>query len=113
MQTPVWIGQKASYKGYIAENFVQNEFRSQLSYPTYSWEEARGEIEFLHRCQDGEVIPVEVKSGSRTRARSLRTYVERYAPSKTVKLIGAAGGNDQDSNSLVWPLYYAKFLKRL
>lgn len=107
------LGQKASYKGYIAENFVQNEFRSQLSYPTYSWEEARGEIEFLHRCQDGEVIPVEVKSGSRTRAKSLRTYVERYAPSKTVKLIGAAGGNDEDSSSLVWPLYYAKFLKRL
>ena len=40
---------------------VQNEFRSQLSYPNYSWEEARGEIEFLHRCQDGEVIPVGVK----------------------------------------------------
>ena len=34
-----------SYKGYIAENFVQNEWIAQQGGPTYSWEYARSEIE--------------------------------------------------------------------
>ena len=100
--------QMASYKGYIAENFVQNELRATGICPTYSWEQARSQIEFLHRCRNGDIIPVEVKSGSRTRAKSLHSFVKRYQPSKTVKLIGGRG--DGDSNYIVWPLYYAQFL---
>jgi predicted AAA+ superfamily ATPase len=106
------LAQKTSYKGFIAENFVQNELRARVEYPTYSWETARSKIEFLHKCQSGEIIPVEVKSGSRTRAKSLRSFVERYSPSKTVKLIGSAGGIN-DSSTIVWPLYYAQFLREV
>ena len=105
------LAQKINYKGYIAENFVQNELRVSVCYPTYSWERARSEIEFII-YQGGEVIPVEVKSGSRTRAKSLSAYIARYAPAKTVKLVGAAvGGNDD--NRIVWPLYYAQYLRKL
>ena len=105
--------QAASYKGFIAENFVQNELRARMQYPTYSWAEGRSEIEFLHRCRDGEIIPVEVKSGSRTQARSLRAYVERYAPKHTVKLVGKAGKWPDEGPNLVWPLYYTRFLNKL
>ena len=107
------LAQKLSYKGYIAENFVQNELRATIGYPTYSWETARAEIEFIHKCKDGEIIPAEVKSGNRTRARSLRSYVERYSPSKTVKLIGSVGSNNQETTNVVWPLYYAQFLREI
>ena len=50
----------------------------------FSWHKARAEIELVHRCKDGEIIPVEVKSGSRTRAKSLASYLERYHPSRAV-----------------------------
>ena len=105
--------QKLSHKGFIAENFVQNELRTRVAYPTYSWATANAEIEFLHKGQDGGIIPVEVKSSSRTRARSLRSFVQRYSPEKTVKLIGAPGKTENDDPNLVWPLYYAQFLGEL
>ena len=107
------LAQKVNYKGYIAENFVQNELRARVAYPTYSWEEARGEIEFLHKDKQGSIIPVEVKSGSRTRAKSLQSYVDRYKPKYTIKLIGSVGGNNDDTKNLVWPLYYTQFLNSL
>ena len=105
--------QKTAYKGYIAENFVQNEFRANGTYPSYSWELARGEIEFLLKSKNGEIVPVEVKSGARTRAKSLQAYIDRYKPTKSVKLIGAVGGNNEDKTKVVWPLYYAQFLKTI
>jgi len=105
--------QAASYKGFIAENFVQNELRSRVRNPTYSWAEGHGEIEFLHRCQSGEIIPVEVKSGVRTKAKSLRAYIERYAPAHTVKLTGTEGKWPDKGRDLVWPLYYAQHLDAL
>ncbi len=98
--------QRFNYKGYIAENFVQNELIAQQGSPTYSWEYARCEIEFIYKTDDGNIIPIEVKSGKRTRAKSLSVYVQRYAPEKTIKLIGSTG-SIQDSKALVLPLYYA------
>ncbi|MDC0403883.1 AAA family ATPase [Porticoccaceae bacterium] len=100
------------YKGYIAENFVQNELRLQQSEPTYSWEYARSEVEFLYRTANGQIIPVEVKSGKRTRAKSLGVYVDRYMPSQSVKLVGTTGSLD-DPTAIVLPLYYASKLGKV
>ena len=49
--------QDVSFKGYVAENFVQVELSARVGYPTYGWEQAQAEIEFLHRCRDGEIVP--------------------------------------------------------
>jgi uncharacterized protein len=106
------LAQKMSYKGYLAENFVQNELRAQGHTATYAWEEARSQIEFIFKTNNSELIPVEVKSGSRTRAKSLAAYIERYAPARTLKLVGTAGGTSEGPN-LVWPLYYAQFLMKV
>jgi len=95
-----------NYKGYIAENFVQNELIAQQGSPTYSWEYARAEVEFLYKCDNGNILPVEVKSGKRTRAKSLKVYVDRYEPKTTIKLIGSTGSVENDK-ALVLPLYYA------
>ena len=104
--------QSTSYKGYIAENFVQTELCVRVGHPTYGWQQARAEVEFLHRSKDGEIVPVEVKSGARTRARSLRSYIDRYAPSRAIKLIGGSGGR-QGNPIETWPLYDAQFLGEL
>ena len=102
--------QKYHYKGYVAENFIQNELLALFGTPTYSWEYARSEIEFLYKTEAGDIIPVEVKSGKRTRAKSLQTYVQRYSPAATLKLIGSTGSLD-DTVAKVLPLYYVSKVK--
>lgn len=104
--------QQMIVKGFIAENFVQNELRVKGIYPSYSWNEGNSEIEFLYKTQEGEIIPVEIKSGKRTRAKSLQVYKKKYQPERTLKLMGAVGGN-QDKKDLVWPVYYASFITTL
>ena len=96
------------FKGVIAENFVQNELLSYGYSETYSWSVNTAEIEFIIE-KGNDVIPVEVKAGNNTKAKSLNSYKERYNPKKTVKLIGSAGGTD--TTDIVLPLYYTNFLK--
>ena len=85
---------------------VQNGWITQQGGPTYSWEYARSEIEFLFKSSTDALIPVQVKSGKRTRAKSLSVYVDRYSPQKNIKLVGAKGCVD-DPKALVLPLYFA------
>lgn len=102
--------QAFEYKGFIAENLVQQELAVLGMSPTYSWQEARAEIEFLLSDGTGNIIPVEVKSGKRTRAKSLQSYIERYAPGQTIKLTGTQGSSPLEQKNLVLPLYYARYI---
>ncbi len=56
-----------TYKGYLAENFVAQEFRCAGVDKIYSWRERTAEVEFLREV-NGKVLPVEVKSGRNTQA---------------------------------------------
>ncbi len=100
-----------AYRGFMAENFVQTEMCARVGYPTYGWAEGRAEIEFLHQARNGEIVPVEVKS-RRRRARSLSSYIARYAPERAVTLtVEPRGGRDGVVTN--WPLYEAQFLREL
>ena len=100
------------YKGYVAENFVQQELAAMGLEPGYSWHGARAEIEFVFSDDGGQIIPVEVKSGQRTRSKSLQTYVQKYQPRKSFKLTGTRGsdGKGESGSPTVLPLYYLKYL---
>lgn len=98
------------YKGYIAENFVQQEFAAIGIDPSYSWGDARAEIEFVIATDEGLVVPVEVKSGVRTRAKSLQSYITKCAPHKTLKLTGTQGSAPEEQTHIVLPLYYAEYV---
>lgn len=98
------------YKGFVAENFVQQEFAAQGLDPTYSWGDARAEIEFIVTDDDGNIIPVEVKSGKRTRARSLQSYITKCSPHKTIKLTGTQGSSPLEQTHIVLPLYYTEYV---
>lgn len=102
--------QKTKYKGFIAENFFLTEYRSRIGYPIYSWGQERSEIEFLHRGNSGNIIPLEVKSGTRTRARSLEFYIARYKPSHAVKFANVHSVT-RDGVVSTWPLYDVQFLR--
>lgn len=99
------IRQKTIFKGFIAENFVQNELIARGLDQTYSWEQNQAQIEFVIRNNRGEIVPVEVKSGKTTQAKSLKSYIDRYNPSLAIKLIGARGAKHEILNTV--PLYYA------
>lgn len=99
------------YKGYIAENFVQQEFAAIGIEPSFSWGDSRAEIEFIITNEEGLVVPVEVKSGNRTRAKSLQSYITKCAPRKTVKLTGTQGSGPEEKTHIVMPLYYAEFIQ--
>ena len=98
------------YKGYIAENFVQQELSALSIEPSFSWNDARAEIEFIIANDEGEIIPVEVKSGLRTRAKSLQSYITKCSPVKTIKLTGTQGSETSQKEHIVMPLYYAKYV---
>lgn len=68
-----------SFKGYFAENFVAQEFLYAGAYPLTGWEEKTAELEFL-RSIEGSIIPIEVKSGWVTQAKSLKVFRDRYHP---------------------------------
>lgn len=74
-----------NFKGFIAEVFVAQEMKALLNDELYSWQENQSEIEFLMRYRDN-LIPVEVKSGNRTKAKSLSVYKNKYTPNISVKL---------------------------
>ncbi len=72
-----------TYKGYFAENYVAQELLASLQQPLYSWQENRSEIEFL--CEvEGNVIPIEVKSGRITHSGSLKKFTGKYYPPYSV-----------------------------
>lgn len=98
------------YKGFVAENFVQQEFAAQGLDPSFSWGDARAEIEFIITDDEGRVIPVEVKSGKRTRARSLESYIKKCSPHKTIKLTSTQDSSALEQVNLVLPLYYSEYV---
>ncbi|MCY3853559.1 MAG: DUF4143 domain-containing protein [Gammaproteobacteria bacterium] len=104
--------QKSTYKGFIAENFFLTEYRARVGYPIYSWTQERAEIEFLHRGKNGDIIPLEVKSGKRTRARSLESYIARHQPEHAIKFANVPNVTRCRVVS-TWPLYDVQFLRDL
>jgi predicted AAA+ superfamily ATPase len=97
------------YKGYYAENFVAQEFIASGCGKLFSWAGKESEIEFL-RVIDNTVVSIEVKSGQRTKAKSLLVYKNKYSPELVIKI---TANNLQRENKQVhnYPLYLAGKIK--
>ena len=91
-------------KGYLAENFVAQELLASGVDDLYSWTERNSEIEFLI-YKNGSIVPVEVKAGHRTQAKSLQQFMIKYAPKESIKLSAKPfSGTRQLANV---PLYFS------
>lgn len=95
-----------TYKGFFAENFVAQEFVASGMQSLFSWQEGNAEVEFLLEI-DGQAIPIEVKSGSITKAKSLRVFSEKYKPPYQVIFSGKTLDAGPERNIRYYPLYLA------
>ncbi len=95
-----------SYKGYFAENFAAQEFVYSGVKELYCWKERSAEVEFLREI-DGDVLPVEIKSGWVTQAKSLKVFAQKYHPK--YRTIFSANNLSLDPVEKVYryPLYLA------
>lgn len=95
-----------TYKGYIAENFIAQQFIAKDILNLYSWQSNRAEIEFLYVI-NSHIIPIEVKSGWVTRNQSLNRYAEKYHPPYRVTFNAKPFSIDKEHNFHQYPLYMA------
>jgi predicted AAA+ superfamily ATPase len=93
-------------KGYFAENFVAQELVAAGSRNLYSWTERNSEIEFMI-IEEDFIVPIEVKSGIRTQAKSLQQYIRRYSPSRAIILSKRNFAGKTGSCIQYMPLYMA------
>ena len=95
----------SSYKGFILENFVAQELYSVTNQELISWQQGTAELEFLI-ANTADIIPVEVKSSSRSRtAKSLDAYINRYAPKHAFKLTRQNFSYNKKRNITTLPVY--------
>jgi hypothetical protein len=95
-----------TYKGYFAENFIAQEFRYAGTPQIYSWREKTAEVEFL-REKHGKVLPVEVKSGWVTQAKSLKVFSDKYNPPYRTVMSAKNLNIDHKNRIHHYPLYLA------
>lgn len=97
------------FKGFLAENTVLNELLCAGAEPIYTWRGVSSEIEFL-LSKGNQMIPIEVKAGLNTKAKSMQVFREKYSPEKAV-LFSAQGANQFNHGLLHTPLYLAGAVK--
>jgi uncharacterized protein len=74
------------YKGALTEQYVLQQFKIIDDMTTYYWtpDEGIAEIDFLIQIS-GNVIPVEVKAAENLKAKSLRSFRDKYHPKISVR----------------------------
>jgi len=79
------------FKGALVENYVACELKRMYgktkSKDLYYWTaegSAKAEVDFIIQDDNKYIVPIEVKSGTANRARSLAEYCRKFSPEKTV-----------------------------
>lgn len=89
-------------RGLLAENYVAEQLTAR-GYRLNYWEsDGKAELDFIIR-QNDSVVPVEVKSADNVRARSLKIFVDKYAPAYSIRLSTKNFGFENGVKSV--PLY--------
>lgn len=75
------------FKGSLTEQFVMQQLRFSYGSEIFYWsaEKSRGEIDFIVQ-NDEEIIPIEVKAEENLKAKSLKSFFQKYAQTKPVRL---------------------------
>ncbi len=101
----ILLGKYGTTKGYFVENFAAMELLNASDSQLYGWNERNSEIEFL--MLKGELlIPIEVKSGMRTKAKSLQQFIKKYNPAHALVLSEKSFSPKNQVKKNI-PLYFA------
>ena len=75
------------FKGALTEQYVLQQLKTQKGLGIYYCTNDRGSSEIDFIMDDGEnVIPVEVKAELNLKAKSFKTYLEKYKPEKAFRI---------------------------
>ena len=97
----ILLDKNEMYKGVLTENYIACELYpkyKELYYYTFS----KYEIDFLIKI-NGDIIPIEVKSGRRTNSKSLGEYIKKYSPKYSIRISSKNFGFENNIKSI--PLY--------
>ncbi len=84
------------FKGAMTENYVLSEIVKSTDTTPYYWTSGNcAEVDFVIQCKT-EIVPVEVKSETNVKARSLGEYRKKYSPEHSVitSMINDVSGNE-------------------
>lgn len=101
-------GKGSRFRGAMAESYVMQQLTAADVSPHYWGVPSKAEVDFVVRDKEGNVVPIEVKSGDNVRSRSLSTYQQRFKPAYAVRLSTKNFGNEGNVRSI--PLYGAYHL---
>jgi len=94
-----------AFLGAISENYVAQAFAAK-HYNLYYWTtEGKAELDFVLQ-KGNEIISVEVKTGTRTRSKSLTMFVEKYKPAYSIRISSKNFGFENNIKSVP---FYAVF----
>ncbi len=92
-----------NFKGALAENYVAAALAAN-GHTSYYWESnGKAEVDFILQLKNGDIIPVEVKSGDHTKAKSLMVFNQRYQAPYSIRISGKNFGFANNIKSV--PLY--------
>ena len=102
------------YRGRLAENYVQQQLAALGKKDLFYWTSGNtAEVDFIMQ-EKTAIVPIEVKSGSNVRARSMKVYREKYHPEAALRF--SMQNLRMDNGLLNIPLYllsrYAKLLEQ-
>ncbi len=97
------------FKGVLTENYVAQELYPK-SKELYYYNFDRYEIDFLIKIE-GNIIPIEVKSGRRTNSKSLNEYIKKYNPEYSIRISSKNFGLENNIKSV--PLYAVFCLNKM
>lgn len=91
------------YNGAFIENFVAQEFTAQGISPLFYWtSKSDAEVDFLLQ-KENRIYPLEVKSGTSLKLKSLRSYTDKYHPDHIFR--ASPRNFTQSGNFVNIPLY--------
>ena len=97
----ILLDKNEMYKGVLAENYVACELYPK-SKELYYYNFDKYEIDFLVKI-NGDIIPIEVKSGRRVTSKSLNEYIKKYDPKYAIRISSKNFGLENNIKSV--PLY--------
>ena len=89
------------FKGVLTENYIACELYPK-SKEIYYYSFDKYEIDFLIK-DNGNIIPIEVKSGRRVNSKSLNEYIKKYNPKYSIRISSKNFGFENNIKSV--PLY--------